>query len=94
MPPKANGAEVPTPDDDNTTEHDDAAAPDAATMPNVPLHQVLRMMGEKKAFKTPPLTMFNGEKDKWRNWVIKLKNHCREMDKRLKIYCSKLRQQL
>ena len=50
MPPKANGVDVPTPDGDNTTEHDEAdAAPDAATMPNVPLHQVLRMMGEKKA---------------------------------------------
>ena len=82
MAPKANAPaaeEQPLPEG-NDDDLNEAPEPE----PTVPLAQVLRMIGERKAFKTPPLSNFNGEKDKWKDWSIKLKSYCREMDKRLK----------
>ena len=84
MAPKANAptvnGEPPLPEE-NDDDLNEAPEPE----PTVPLAQVLRMIGERKAFKTPPLSNFNGEKDKWKDWSIKLKSYCREMDKRLKL---------
>ena len=86
MAPKANApaanGEPPLPEENDDDLND-------APEPTVPLAQVLRMTGERKSFKTPPLSNFNGEKDKWKDWSIKLKSCCREMDKRLKLLMLK-----